>query len=200
MVLILLVYAGINFLSLWNSSLDFVSVFELDCLLLFRLSGSLQGFPERQRCSKYMRFSSCFKSWIQKEEWRSTCFRSLSFIWTSFDVLFAVVCFGFSFIAIWLRFLLRVFSWHWKEAGGQVFNTYSVKFFALVSRNFLVFCLASWSWGVSFPRGPGPVSVLEIKVEVLILCVLMRQGRRGNPYFLSRGSAEQEIATNINVS
>ena len=45
MVLILLVYAGIIFLSLWNSSLDFVSVFELDCLLLFRLSGSLQGFP-----------------------------------------------------------------------------------------------------------------------------------------------------------
>ena len=80
---------------------------------------------------------------------------------------------------------VKAFSWHWKEAGGQVFNTYSVKFFALVSRNFLVFCLASWSWGVSFPRGPGPLSVLEIKVEVLILCVLMRQGRSGNPYFLS---------------
>ena len=68
MVLIFLVYGGINSLSLWISSLDFVSVFDLDCLLLFRLSGSLQGFPERQRCSKYMRFSSCFKSWIQKEE------------------------------------------------------------------------------------------------------------------------------------
>ena len=37
---------------------------------------------------------------------------------------------------------------------------------------------------VEIPK-PGPVSVLEIKVEVLILCVLMRQGRSGNPYFLS---------------
>ena len=48
------------------------------------------------------------------------------------------------------------FSWHGKEAEGQVFNTHYVKFF---SPSFFVFYFCTFvlhpgSWGGSFPLGP----------------------------------------------
>ena len=80
------------------------------------------------------------------------------------------------------------FSWHGKEAEGQVFNTHYVKFF---SPSFFVFYFCTFvlhpgSWGGSFPRGPGPESVMEIKVGRAD-CVFfgLQIGRSGNAYFLS---------------
>ena len=89
------------------------------------------------------------------------------------------------------------FSWHGKEAEGQVFNTHYVKFF---SPSFFVFYFCTFvlhpgSWGGSFPLGPClPGSDWRVnKRWKVVLVVCLRQGHSGNAYFLSWGPAEQEI-------
>ena len=61
--------------------------------------------------------------------------------------------------------LCKGFSWHGKEAEGQVFNTHYVKFF---SPSFFVFyfCVASWKLGrIVSPRAGVPVLFMRINVE-----------------------------------